>query len=591
MTLTELKKKLKEECLSRYLSKTELHYYNTPEFYSPLYRKFIDALVAGNEPEYYQENYSSLSLDKKNEIIKDIAYEEPGVIFDRYLLCLYPSRYEPSNPRKLNKSELSEKGILQYLQKMYLRPSTEHESSQLSREIDSILALLPKELRDEYKEKSKSACYKLFVLKYKLGLINHKWMDLIRYREFVESKKSSMDNIIDFNMISDENSKLNTALVKQFYFEINDGKIAGDRTLSFRVIQVPYYIRVLEEQIKEELFDGLLKGESILSLKDKILSRFDESEREINQSNLIGIYDDLDQKLMDQVQHTTLVNQYANKILAEKELNDVDNHQIFHFSYNTDWVFCDREYIRTESIIKEVGISREAFKKEWSNMAITLARVISHLNKTVADLRPTIQESLCTLAIALIKTDKNRNYNLKSKVSGSGGHKFSVYNDLKKFHLWVSENDPRLEDKHSISMLRPSSLCFFNLIYEELKYALLCSIERKKSCQNSFENMRDVHYRITHEICTKLRGLSHQQTIWIIESYYMKKRNESFSEGEPKLSLRFFDLEYGDFVGTIESHFIRTEWGSALESVSLRHQVFWNPINWMKYEASNSTPI
>ena len=65
---------------------------------------------------------------------------------------------------------------------MYLRPSAEHESSQLSREIDSILALLPEEIRDEYKVKSKSACFKLFVLKYKLGLINHKWMDLIRYR-------------------------------------------------------------------------------------------------------------------------------------------------------------------------------------------------------------------------------------------------------------------------------------------------------------------------------------------------------------------------------------------------------------------------
>ena len=87
MTLTELKKKLREECLSRYLNKTELYYYNTPEFFSPLYRKFIGALATGNEPDYYRENYSSLSLDIKNELIKDIAYAEPGVLFDRYLLC------------------------------------------------------------------------------------------------------------------------------------------------------------------------------------------------------------------------------------------------------------------------------------------------------------------------------------------------------------------------------------------------------------------------------------------------------------------------------------------------------------------------
>ncbi len=44
----------------------------------------------------------------------------------------------------------------------------------------------------------------------------------------------------------------------------------------------------------------------------------------------------------------------------------------------------------------------------------------------------------------------------------------------------------------------------------------------------------------------------------------------------------FWDFELGGVLGTIEAHFIRTEWKDNLESMTLRHQFSWNPIEWMK---------
>ena len=142
MTLSTLIAKLKADSLSLYLSKSEAYYFNTPELFSPLYRNFINALLDGKEPAYYQDNFLTLCSDTKIKLIGDISYKDGGAIFDRYLLCLYPSPYEASNPRQLSDSELNEKSLLKYLQKEYFRPSTAHDSIKLSREIDYILELV-----------------------------------------------------------------------------------------------------------------------------------------------------------------------------------------------------------------------------------------------------------------------------------------------------------------------------------------------------------------------------------------------------------------------------------------------------------------
>lgn len=585
MTLSKLITKLKNESLSRYLRKSEVNYFNTPEFFSPLYRNFIDSLIRKEEPKYYQENYSTLDENTKKRLIEDLTYNDNGVIYDRYLLCLYPSHYEPSNPHKLLKEELNEKGLLSYLHKEYMRPSSVHESYKLSREIDSILELVPSKLRDEFKDKAKSSCFKLLVLKYKLGLINQKWIDLFRYRKFEQSKQASMDNIVDFNMQSDSHAKLNTALIKQFYFEIDNGKLAGDKTFSFRIMQVPYYLHIMEEQIKDELLHCLYNGKKLQLVKEKIISRFNHSKQDIVGGLIKHDYDDIDQKMMDQVQHTALVNQYANKILAEKDLHEICDHKIYEFIYSTDWVLCDDDHQRIKAIIKELDLPIESYNKEWTDIACTLSKILAIQTKSVSDLQPHIQKSLCMLAIALIKTDETRNTSLKSRISGSSKNKYSVYNDLKKAHNWIAKNDSLLKDKHSVSILRPTSLSFFNMIYEGLKYSLSCSaIYNIKPCQKDFQEMKSLQFELTHILCSELKDLSHLHAIWTIESYYVNKRNDYFAPNEQKLVLMFPDLEHGGYIGTLEHHFINTEWGSDLESVQMRHQLSWNPLDWMKHQ-------
>ncbi|TMO47069.1 hypothetical protein CWC25_02125 [Pseudoalteromonas sp. S4389] len=596
MTLSKTIDNLKEETLIRYLSKSEVHWYNTPEYFSPLYRKFIANLIEDKEPEGYKEKFLEQSIDVQNELINDECYKNRGVLFDRYLLCIYPARYEPSNPRKLKDYELNEKGLLSYLQKEYGRSSIEHQSFQLSREIEGILQLLPyedgdvegKKIKEKYKVEAKSSCFKLVVLKHKLSLINKKWMELIRYREPNKANQASMDNIVDFNMSSDEHAKLNTALIKRFYFEIDEGKGAGDDTYSFRINQVPYYLRVLEEQVKQELWVALTEGRNIESIKDKILNRFDVCKSEVVGGLVNHHYKDYDQKLMDHLQHTILVNQFSNSFLAENELIKLCSDEFFTFSHSTDWLTSNNENERIEGLKNELGISENEFKKEWVAMARTLARMLALTNKTLRQLMPTIQMNICILILAILKSPQSsRNTAVKSKIAGSSKNNYSIYNDLKKAHDWIIKNDPDLRDKHSISKLRPTSLSFFKAIYEEIYYSLVCSVEGKKASHCTFNKMRLIHFDIVSDLLGKLRKQSHLYTIWIIESYYVKKRNGELGPQELPLSLNVPGSKHG-FWGIIEHHIINTEWGSALESVKERHSVTWNPISWMKEQVLES---
>lgn len=291
--------------------------------------------------------------------------------------------------------------------------------------------------------------------------------------------------------------------------------------------------------------------------------------------------------MLDQLQHTTLVNIHSNKLLSEKNLYSKIENKMYRFS-DTDWIYSNVEN-KITMVEKELGLKKGKYKSEWIDIANTLADVLTSMNKTISTLQVDIQRGLCMLAIGLVETRPDTYGKIKAKIFGSTNSKYYYpYKDLKNANKFLKDKGLSPKDKIFFSVIKPSTISFFKMLHEELSYSFINQRLGMGLELDSLKEMQSIFFEISYDILSMLREQSHIDTIWAIENYYIKSRNEKTPAHIPTLSLRFFDFKLGGELGTIEAHFIRTEWKDNLESMSLRHQFSWNPIEWMKDNCCNN---
>lgn len=454
------------------MSKSDGDFFSNPEAFSPLYIKLYENLSHNKKPLYYKE----ADVIKCRKDIRKCSST-----FDRYLCALYPSHFEASNPFEIEKEKLNEKSLLDYLNSEYKRPYKDLQSYNIDREIKKILSFLDEEDASRLKVDAKSAIYKLLVLSYKLSLVNNKWRKLIQLLPLNDMKNASMDNIVDFNENPISNARENSALIKTFYYEMDQGKTNGDKTQSKRIIQIPFYINILDYVISI----------SIESCKD-ISSMHKKSNDLIDYfKNIIicknkkrDVYDDKNQELFDLIQTSVIINTTSNEVLSRLKIIN-ENNGFFPYVNNKN------KWIEKEQTIDSIAKNIESefnidFKNEWWELSETLFKILTTSLKYQI-IPEHLLRNVCCLLICQIFLSNDKY--VRSNIYGAKRNTYNVYNELIKFNEWMIKNNKN-DCKNNLSWMRQSSIYFFKYKID----ILLWNLAEKNKPNN-------IDYSIIAEIC------------------------------------------------------------------------------------------
>lgn len=494
MNRSEVKEKLKAHCMERYLSRSDSDYFRAPEHYSPLYRQLYEHLVAGLTPPHLG--------DPTEWVIEDI--EACNTTFDRYLTALYPSRYEASNPFRLPDEALTESKLVGYLCSEYKKSSADKESYKIEREIDSILNLIDSESATRLRPLARSGIFKLLTLSYKLASINEHWKKLIRaYDENPES--ASMDNIVDFNMLDNDIARRNTALVKMFYYELDQGKDDGDSTHSRRVSLLPYFYRHLNLNLKHFFMMNMLALPGMagcIQAANIAAARFQEQFEVVD---VPLVYDDANRELFDLIQGAVLKNIQLNNLLARQSF---ESQSEVMECVPGPWVF---EYEDNEQRAKHVEALLKLPAGKITSKHFVLSEVLLKLFKaecTVLIYEPALVRNLILVIIA--QCEFNPPVVLKSKIQGAKHNQFNPLKELQRAQTMLVEHPERYDNQHILSVIRPTCLHYFSEQYEKLLFAVMCPALDFKQYQALYYNtLIKMQLQLKHKNhCTSLRVIN-----------------------------------------------------------------------------------
>ncbi|HEJ0414764.1 TPA: hypothetical protein SLP42_001588 [Klebsiella aerogenes] len=543
MKKSEIQRDLTQKCLEWYLMKSDGNFFTAPEAFSPLYRVLYEHLLTGKRPPFY---------------LDDVVYKNRQEIalcdttFDRYLVALFPSRFEAANPFQLKNKDMSPTRLQEYLQENYGKSSVEQDSYKLTRELDKLLELIDPKDAQRLRKKAKSAQYKLLVLSYKLSLINKHWRRLFRYIPHDDLKHASMDNVVDFNQISIEKARLNSALVKMFYFELDQGKKDGDVYNSRRMIQLPYYLDTMGSVLRAQLFqcqdsDSFTAKAKILEENFLAIVAYHEEQRDI--------YTDCDQELFDLMQSTLLVNINANETLAREHFLSDSKAKLcpLQLSNSDNWLYSKQTNL---SLAKYLAIEDNlTLTPEWHKLAKTLSIMALRSERNIAFLKPALLENICYVLIAWLF--RSGDANVTGNIQGLQRNAYNACMELKKCHHWLQEHDPTLRDKHNLSIMRPTSLHFFEYSIDTLLWTFHRKNERAPDFD--FHHASLIYYQTLHRMITTLTRKNHMVCLNSIEMFCTKETN--------------------GYITDLDSRFIRT-WQDegVLEKLQIRKKIYWSPL-------------
>jgi hypothetical protein len=510
MKRSEVKEMLVAQSIDWYLSKSDSNYFSAPELYSTLYRILYENLLAGKRPPYIPDSFDSVT-------ISDIS--RCRTTFDRYLVAIFPSRYEASNPFMLQSHELNDECFLQYLFSTYAKAASDRESYNKDREVKYIFGFLSvsNEKIDLLKKNAKSQLYKLLILSYKLSIINPKWRELIRGYSRDEIHKASMDNVVDFNLLDDENARKNSALVKMFYFEIDQGKSDGDETESRRILVLPFAFDKIFNVIQSTANHLFFLNKSIEQVENGLNAIVLNLDHIIRISKMSLHYDDCNRELADLIQTTILKNVYSNGLLARELFEQNIDYQNVEITNKDNWIVDVKDLKSIPHLVEqELGLADGSFELEWLSIGETISKVVMMTNKVLPKEHHVIL-NLCCILVANLK--KIGNVNIKSNITGKKHNDFNVAKEIMNAHEWLKEHDPMLKDKHNLSIMRPTTIHFLVYAVGQLMWAMDCGQMNDEAlpCNSDYSFFRAKIFKCCLDVIDKLRPLDHASCLAVIE--------------------------------------------------------------------------
>ncbi|PKH23548.1 hypothetical protein CIG19_08920 [Enterobacterales bacterium CwR94] len=493
MSKSEINQRLRKQSIEWYLTKApvQLSHFSAPEYYSPLYRTLYEHLGRSASPPH-------LPLQYDDQLRREI--EACTSVFDRYLVALYPSRYEASNPHALPEAWCKKELLVEYLSAHYGKADPDGDSYNYDREVKNVFSLINQGEVEHFKKNAKSALYKLLVLSFKLSSINHNWRNMVRLLDDESAAKASMDNIVDFNSMEDEKAQECSALIKMFYYEIDQGKENGDETHSRRIPILTYAQGLLYKFINLHFHIHFIKGTTCQDLPvliQEMADCFTVKHRPI-------YYRDANLELFDAVQTSLLKNIFSNGLLARESFDQHTEYPFIGIENHNDWILAAHSDSQLRGILeKQIG---KAIPQEWITLSQTLHKILRCSDKVLPETEA-VRANLCALIVTQLLSQDT--IMLKSRVQGSKRNTYNVMHELKRTHIQMMQCDPELKDKHTLSMMKPTSLHFFEYLYDQAVWSLDCLKLNRANDRESFQQFRAGAYQVMRTIAKQLQPENH----------------------------------------------------------------------------------
>lgn len=253
---------------------------------------------------------------------------------DRYLITLYPSRFEMGNPLQIKKA--TPEKLRKYLVGYYGKASASPESFNLSDQTDKVLTLFADSfalmLKEDLKRENsqyKGSIYKLVVLNHKLGLINQKWADLVKPQAILlegKSLPSTIDNQLSFNVTNKKKSVENSAIIETYLTEISSPTPGNTIQRSEFLKMLPVALQILEDDINLRTITSFSaisnKSESINSWLELYQRRLDKTTQKR--------YDNAHHEVLDHLSTQAQYNLHRNRFIGQyKLLKDLEINKLF----------------------------------------------------------------------------------------------------------------------------------------------------------------------------------------------------------------------------------------------------------------------
>ncbi|WP_041408550.1 hypothetical protein [Shewanella baltica] len=314
MKRSEVKTRIQDE-INLYLN-SDNDCTSHPELYDLHYRNLYSTDSLTNEKYTLQIPTCKSELKK---IIADMKLcNNPH---DRYLISVYPSRFEMGNPLPI--IDASPEKLRRYLVETYGKASDNPASFNLNDQIDKVLDLFAekysKKLKKDLKNKEsryRSSIYKLVVLNYKLGIVNKKWAELVKPQPIILNGKtlpSTIDNYLEFNVTNKKKSTENAAIIVLYMTEVSSPTPGNTIFKSEFIKKLPLALQILEDDIKYRTvinFNSSDKNNSIISWLLSYKKRLKETQSMIYTSAHHEVLDHLNTHIHYNLRRNRLLGQY-----------------------------------------------------------------------------------------------------------------------------------------------------------------------------------------------------------------------------------------------------------------------------------------
>ncbi|WP_028765123.1 hypothetical protein [Shewanella colwelliana] len=521
MKKSEISAELTKQCLHLYLKSSSPDFFNQPSLYSPLYRILYESLIKNEEPPIEQVNHFRLSFDKEKI---DLECRQCSTSFDRYLVHLYPNRFEASNPLKIDKKDLTVTAVQSYLNKAYGLLSIGREAYNLNHEINKALFLLPKKKVAMLTKQPCSMVFKFLTLSYKLSSINKQWRELIKYRDIkdyidpenkLKHKQPSMDNIVTFNLLDNAKARLNSAIVSMFYFEIDQGKGDGDITESRNIALITYAYQTILDSVTIHGYKLVRAGFDNDTIKDQFCSLLTEQFTKLRNSiPSASAYQDEDQALADELQTAMLKNIASNfvlaKLLFEREL---DYHPIASGTI-ASWVSM---HLGKKAIASHVEEELNLNSGSFDVQCIAIAEMLASLLVDKGVIRLAKQVMVNMLCLVLGHINKSGTFYLKGNIQGLKKNQYNVMKELRHALYEIQRDNHDIGRDQAQRLLRPTTLHFIEFALFQIHWAIQSSALNPHSSQEQeyevFKKFRENIYMATLDIYKLTQFDDHRLTL------------------------------------------------------------------------------